>query len=136
MTNIYNTIPKHRIITSYYEYVAIFWLTKASNVQKEIGIESYKNGLTPDVVKFNDEYRLYYKKAVCANKCAKMHVPNAKELRTIIKEYHKRFDMGQRIKINSVIGDCHTKLMKLDYIVDKDHYHNTLSKHFEEFKLG
>lgn len=135
MTDVYNTIPEHRIITSYYSYVSSYWLKKATSVQKRIGVANYPNGLTPDVVKFDPDYRTYYLKAKEASEIAKLHVPKAAKLKNIVAKYHKLYDMGQRIKINNHIAVVNDSLLQIDCVIDLSEYVEILKDNFENFKI-
>lgn len=134
--NILQNIPPHRINNSYHCYVSAFYILKANAVQKEIGVENYSNGITPDEVKFNPEYRENMQKVRIALESAKSCIPKAKELKKIIREFHKLYDMGQRIKILKNFNDVERQLIiEYDSVVSFDVYCNTLKASFENLEL-
>lgn len=131
-----STLQNHHINTSYYTYIIRYWLNKANKIQKDMGIESYANGLTPDVVRNNPEYRLCISKMDQAKVFARKEVPTAKLLKPIHREYNKRYDMGQRIQINKRFGEVHTHLLSsFQNIVTFEQYNQTITEYFSKFEV-
>lgn len=97
-----NTIPEHHVINNYYSYIMSYWFKAANKIQKEIGVEDLPNGLTPDVVRANSDYRMCMSNVNVARLQATRSIPCAKKLKIIHSEYSKLYDMGQRIKISKM----------------------------------
>lgn len=131
------TIPTFRIINGYYKYVATFYLNAANTIQRQIGVENLPNGLTPDIVKFNPEYRQNIHKMNAVNKIAKKNIPAAKELRKIIREYHNLYNTGQRIKIMNHIDGVIDTLISLskDEILPYSFYETAIKEAFKNFEV-
>lgn len=136
-TSLLETLPKHYIKTGYFTYVATFYLNAANAIQREIGVKDLPNGLTPDIVKLNPEYRENIRKMKAAHESAKKYIPAAKELRKIIGEYHKIYDMGQRIKINGQFGSAINDLLARTQgeILPYSEYEIAIQKAFENFQV-
>lgn len=131
-----STLKKHQIITNYYSYIGTYWLNKANKIQKNMDVESYNNGMTPDVVRNNPDYKLCMSKVDQAKSFARKEVPNAKELKNIHREYSKLYDMGQRIQINKRFGEAHTYLFSIhSNIVSYEQYKQTIEQYFSDFEV-
>lgn len=121
-----NTIPKHHIHSAYYSYLASYFHSKANAIQREIGVETPVGGLTPDIVKFNPDYRKQILQMNSCYKFAKSVIPKAKELKIITREYHKLYDTGQRSQIRKLIESVGNEFIQKDEIVNLESFENVV----------